>query len=216
MLALDIEIDFGGKSGVVFFLRSSGGPSCIRVNGNCLGRVGAFRGLIEEGGQLIGSSRSILADIFKAAFAFGVGGCVYADEVTLCQPHEEIYFSCSLGEKMVSLCASGNVSPDNGYVQYRYGKPDHIDLQFPNKPHPPRGYFGISDISIGSANFVHVKFRSGRYDYVIYQGSPSGVYVKKNGDLVSNHACKHGDYPLLSRRAFRGITTVPVVDDLDN
>lgn len=37
----------------------------------------------------------------------------------------------------------------------------------------------MSDISIGSLNFVQVKFRVGTYDYVIYQGSPSGVYVKK-------------------------------------
>ena len=59
--------------------------------------MGAFRELIEEGDQLIFGSHSILADIFKAVFVFGVGGCAYADEVTLCQPQEEIYFSCSSG-----------------------------------------------------------------------------------------------------------------------
>ncbi|MDN7701595.1 MULTISPECIES: hypothetical protein [Burkholderia] len=163
--------------------------------------------------------RHLLAALFflvGAVLAVNLVGMAHAVEATLCQPHEEIYFSCSVGEKVVSLCASGNISPDNGYVQYRYGKPGHVDLQFPNKPYPPRRYFGISDISIGSLSFVHVKFRIGKYDYVIYQGSPSGVYVKKNGDLVSNRVCDHGDYPLLSRRVFRGIVTVPIVDGVDN
>lgn len=125
-----------------------------------------------------------------------IRGCqvVNADEITLCQPHEEIYFSCPIDGKVVSLCASGNISPDNGYVQYRYGVPGHVELQFPEKPDPPMNLFGISDVSVGNLNFTHVKFMVGAYGYVIYQGSPSGVYVKKRGSLVSNHMCAPGIY----------------------
>jgi len=146
----------------------------------------------------------------------GIGRGARADEITLCQPHEEIYFSCPVGEKIISMCASGNISPNNGYVQYRYGVPDHIELQFPDKPYPPRRLFKIVDIYAGNLNFIHIGFRLGGYDYVIYQGSPSGVYVKKHGNLVSNHMCGEGIYQQINYRVFRGIVTGASIDEMDN
>lgn len=148
----------------------------------------------------------------------GLLGCqvVNADEITLCQRHEEVYFSCPIDGKVVSLCASGNISPDNGYVQYRYGVPGHVELQFPEKPNPPKNLFGIGDISVGNLNFTHIKFMIGAYGYVIYQGSPSGIYVKKRGSLVSNHMCTPGIYQQINQRVFRGLVTNSPVDGVDD
>ncbi|MGF6244213.1 hypothetical protein P3T42_005978 [Paraburkholderia sp. GAS38] len=142
---------------------------------------------------------------------------VYAQptEETLCEPHEEVYFSCPVKKKIVSVCASGNVSPDNGYVEYRIGNSEHIDFQYPDKPYPPGRHFSISDITGGNLNIVHLKFRSGGYDYVVYQGDVSGVYVKKNGKTVANLTCDAGIYQTLSPRAMRGIKTTPPVDGVD-
>jgi hypothetical protein len=151
-------------------------------------------------------------DLSAALYGFGA----YADEVTLCKLHEEVYLSCQSEGKIISLCASGNISPNNGYVQYRFGTTDHIALEFPKKRFPPMHHFRISDISEGSLSFTHVKFRSGNYDYVLYQGFPSGVYIKKSGKLVSNLLCEKGDYQTISPRAFRGIETVAPVDGIDN
>lgn len=144
-------------------------------------------------------------------------GCkvVNAGEITLCQPHEEIYFSCPIDGKVVSLCASGNISPDNGYVQYRYGVPGRVELQFPEKRNPPRNLFGIIDIYVGNLNFTHVKFMVGAYGYVIYQGSPSGVYVKRHGGVISNYMCAPGIYQRLNQRVFRGLRTNSPVDGVD-
>ncbi|WP_156432240.1 hypothetical protein [Burkholderia latens] len=163
----------------------------------------------------INSIKSVIRQIF-ALVIFGIEGGAYAGEVTLCQPHEEIYFSCPVGGKIVSLCASGNISPNNGYVQYRFGAVNRIELQFPGKPYPPNGYFEISDVYFGNLDYVHVKFKSGIYNYVIYQGDRSGVYVKKNGILVSNRVCENGVYQKLNNRVFRGIRTVPLVDGVDD
>lgn len=140
----------------------------------------------------------------------------HADETTLCQSFEEVYFSCPIGGKIISLCASGNISPNNGYVQYRFGTPDYIELQFPSNSYSPKNRFLISDISDGNLSFTHIKFKSGEYNYVIYQGSPSGLYIKKNGKLVSNLVCEQGVYQQLSPRAYRGIRTVAPVDGIDN
>jgi hypothetical protein len=140
----------------------------------------------------------------------------YAEELTLCKAHEEVYFSCAVDKEIVSLCASGNISPDNGYVQYRFGTEDHIELEFPKMPYPPRNRFNISDISGGNLSFTHIKFNSGKYNYVVYQGFPSGVYVRKSGKQVSNLSCEKGIYQRISPRAFRGIKTVAPVDEIDN
>ncbi|MEM5299652.1 hypothetical protein VSR82_35775 [Burkholderia sp. JPY481] len=145
---------------------------------------------------------------------FGIG--VRADEVTLCYPQEEVYFSCQTNGKIMSICASGNISPDNGYVQYRFGKADKMEIEFPKNPFSPRKWFSLSDIREGSVNFSHLKFNSGHYQYVLYQGFPSGIYVKRDGKTISNHTCDDGTYQQFSPRAFRGITTLATVDGIDN
>lgn len=139
-----------------------------------------------------------------------------AKEITLCQPHEEVYFSCRSNGSILSVCASGNISPDNGYVQYRFGQIEKIELEYPSKPYPPRKWFSIADISNGSLSFIHLKFNSGGYHYVLYQGDPSGIYVKRNGKIISNRTCNPGTYQPISPRALRGIKTVTPVDGIDN
>lgn len=138
-----------------------------------------------------------------------------ADEVTLCQPHEEVYFSCPIGERIMSVCASGNISPDNGYVQYRFGQVGKIELEFPEKPFTPRQWFSISDISEANFNSTHLKFSVGQYRYVLYEGALNGIYIKKNGKLISKHVCNAGVYQAISPRALRGIKTVAPIEGLD-
>jgi len=145
-------------------------------------------------------------------------GCssALAEETTLCKAHEEVYFSCHIAKKIASVCASGNISPENGYVQYRFGDLSHVELEYPNLPYAPRNSFSISDIDQGNAKFTHLKFKSGKYNYVIYSGFPSGLYIKKSGKTISNLTCDPGDYQAISPRAFRGIRTVPPANDIDN
>jgi hypothetical protein len=157
--------------------------------------------------------------IIRASFLTGlILACAKseADEPSLCQPHEEVYFSCAIGGKIMSVCASGNISPDSGYVQYRFGRNEKIELEFTSKPYPPRKSFSISDISEGNLRFTHLKFSSGSYHYVVYQGSPSGIYVKKKEKVISNRVCDPGTDQPISPRAFRGIKTVAPIDGIDN
>ncbi len=143
-------------------------------------------------------------------------GPVFSQEATLCNPHEEIYFSCHFGKKIASVCASGNISPRNGYVQYRFGRVGRIELVYPKLPYSPMNFFWISDIDKGSVKVKHLKFRPGRYDYVIYSGFPSGLYIKEDGKITSNLICDSGGYESISPRAFRGIPTKPPQGDIDD
>ena len=50
---------------------------------------------------------------------------------TRCSEQEQTVFSCSLGKKIVSVCAAKDISPTNGYVQYRFGPKNAPELIFP-------------------------------------------------------------------------------------
>ncbi len=61
---------------------------------------------------------------------------------TLCQDNEDIYFNAQLDNgKLVSLCGYQHYSPDTGYVKYRYGELNNIELEYPNDKEPPRSRF---------------------------------------------------------------------------
>ena len=50
---------------------------------------------------------------------------------TLCASDERIIFSCPIRRpaKIVSLCASKNLTSERGYLQYRFGVPEKIELE---------------------------------------------------------------------------------------
>jgi hypothetical protein len=51
---------------------------------------------------------------------------------------------------------------------------------------------------------------------VLYQGNPSGIYIKRDGKVISNRTCDPGTSQPFSPRAFRGIKTVTPIDGIDN
>src|SRR5437016_3452716 len=52
---------------------------------------------------------------------------------TLCAKDERIIFSCPVKRpaKIVSVCASKDLTSDRGYLQYRFGLPGKIELEYP-------------------------------------------------------------------------------------
>ncbi|MDY7786485.1 hypothetical protein U0E10_01015 [Burkholderia ubonensis] len=139
----------------------------------------------------------------------------------LCRQGEVEYFSCELQDsnKMASVCAANNISPDHGYVQYRFGTRGYIEYRFPDKLLPPRGKISIVDVSrlpdgLGS----HLKFVSGRYTYVVSNALvPGEVYVEKDGKIVFDKICKGSTYKPFNNAARRGLEygVADSVDELD-
>jgi hypothetical protein len=64
-------------------------------------------------------------------FAAEIGPVVQPS--SLCRSEEEVIFTCVAAgsAKFVSLCGSRLLDHRRGYLQYRYGKPGAIELQFP-------------------------------------------------------------------------------------
>jgi hypothetical protein len=52
---------------------------------------------------------------------------------TLCAKDERVIFSCPLKRpaKIVSICAARNLTAGQGYLQYRFGLPGKIELEYP-------------------------------------------------------------------------------------
>ena len=52
---------------------------------------------------------------------------------TLCAKDERVIFSCPVKRpaKIVSVCASKDLTGDRGYLQYRFGLPGKIELEYP-------------------------------------------------------------------------------------
>jgi len=81
----------------------------------------------------------IMLFVLLASGAIGFGSLARAsaepprETNTLCAADERVIFSCALKQpaKIVSVCASKDLTSDKGYLQYRFGLPGKVELEFP-------------------------------------------------------------------------------------
>jgi hypothetical protein len=126
----------------------------------------------------------------------------------LCKRDEAIIFGCSLKTKMVSLCSSKSVSPTLGYVQYRYGTLDKLEMVYPNRLLPPKGYFFLGQSGWSGGGENRIRFNNGKYNYLIFDilskvsdppepnrwRSTSGIIVGRDNKTLSLQICtNHSD-----------------------
>lgn len=72
----------------------------------------------------------------------------HAAPLSLCAASEKVIFSCDIGSKKLSLCATGSATdPSSTLVQYRFGKPGNTpELAYPSKPSSPLSSFEFGTI----------------------------------------------------------------------
>lgn len=115
---------------------------------------------------------------------------------SLCQAGEVAIFSCAIGGKIASLCASPDIGPGQGSLAYRFGRKDAIELTHPDKPVPPDQAF--STAVVGDAGFAGdiVRFSRGETRYTLYsiivrgQGERDGIRVTRDGRQRADLKCK--------------------------
>jgi hypothetical protein len=115
-----------------------------------------------------------------------------------CTGQEQVIFSCSVGEKIVSVCASKNISPTNGYLQYRFGKPNAPELIFPSstKPSFPRSGIQARTLMFSGGGGSYLRFINRKYNYIVYTaigkgwGAKDGVWVEKDGKPIADLRCR--------------------------
>lgn len=117
---------------------------------------------------------------------------------TLCEQQEQVIFSCSLGKKTVSVCASADLSASSGYLQYRFGRKTAIELAFPVLPPsaPAARFVQARSLMFSGGGGGYLRFIREPYHYIVYTaigkgwGPKDGVAVEKSGRLIIYHECR--------------------------
>lgn len=144
---------------------------------------------------------------------------------TMCQEGEVVYISCALDGGPVqhdykgavaSICAKKNVSPDQGYVQYRYGIPSYgyqkqkLELQYPEKQIPPKGIFKIYISSHPESYGNALVFQRDEYiysfeslKYIDYR-----VVVRLSGRKIFDKRCTLPGKNYLIDKTYQGIESM--------
>ena len=89
---------------------------------------------------------------------------------SLCNVNEQTVFSCATkpSGKIVSLCSSPELTKDTGYLQYRFGLPKKIELEFPQKRQQTQQAFKYSHYFRAQVDLTEISFTSNGYQYAIF------------------------------------------------
>lgn len=93
---------------------------------------------------------------------------------TLCAKSERIIFSClsrrtgSQVAKLVSLCASRDLTKDHGYLQYRYGLPGKVELEYPNSRTGTQPRFKYHHYMRYRVDLTEINFEVEGYEYQLF------------------------------------------------
>ena len=89
---------------------------------------------------------------------------------SLCEANEKIVFSCALAKpaKIVSLCSSKELTKDRGYLQYRFGLPEKIELEFPKQREQTQSAFNYSHYFRAQFDQTEISFSQNGYEYAIF------------------------------------------------
>ncbi len=89
---------------------------------------------------------------------------------TLCEKDEKIVFSCPIRRpaKIVSLCSSKELTKERGYLQYRFGLPEKIELEFPKQREQTQTAFKYSHYFRAQVDQTEISFSQDSHQYAIF------------------------------------------------
>lgn len=121
---------------------------------------------------------------------------------SLCEKAEKVVFSCQLKNpaKIVSLCSSNKLTKTEGYLQYRFGVPSKIELEYPKQRSDAQKSFHYSHYFRAQFDETEISFSSDGYTYTVFDSfngeqKPSvtdrGITIKLPGDKKEvSYACR--------------------------
>jgi len=88
---------------------------------------------------------------------------------TLCARNERIIFSCLVKRpaKIVSVCASKDLTSERGYLQYRFGLPGKIELEFPKDRIGTQTKFQYTHYFRAQFDLTEISFNVNGYEYQV-------------------------------------------------
>jgi hypothetical protein len=150
-----------------------------------------------------------------------------------CVADEVPVFTCKIGEKIVSICASKILDENQGYLQYRFGRKNKIDLEIPPKSAYKPAMVGYKIVLCASCYANYIRFTNSDYRYYVFGASvrgpndpktgastrdePSGVVVMKNDKIIYSRRCTIPAFDHNVGEHFWGkaVITLDAEDDVD-
>ena len=88
---------------------------------------------------------------------------------TLCARDERVIFSCPIKRpaKIVSVCASKDLTSERGYIQYRFGLPAKVELEFPKERNGSQQKFQYSHYFRARVDLTEISFTINGYEYQV-------------------------------------------------
>ena len=88
---------------------------------------------------------------------------------TLCDRNERVIFSCPVKRpaKIVSVCASKDLTSDRGYLQYRFGLPGKVELEFPKERTGTQTKFQYTHYFRAQFDLTEISFNVNGYEYQV-------------------------------------------------
>lgn len=120
---------------------------------------------------------------------------------TLCNADELVIFSCATGARVASICASKSLSKTDGYMQYRFGRNENVELSYPELGAKSVDIYTSGTMMFSGGGGAWLRFKKGPFSYTIFtatgkwgsSGSPlgvGGVAVQKDGKEFANFRCR--------------------------
>jgi hypothetical protein len=88
---------------------------------------------------------------------------------SLCAKNERVIFSCPIKRpaKIVSICASKDLTSERGYIQYRFGLPAKVELEFPKERNGSQQKFQYSHYFRARVDLTEISFTINGYEYQV-------------------------------------------------
>src|SRR2546430_11885321 len=115
---------------------------------------------------------------------------------SLCAKDERIIFSCPVKRpaKIVSLCASRDLTSERGYIQYRFGVPAKIELEFPQSRTGTQQKFQYTHYFRARVDLTEISFTINGYEYQItddYNAEEKSAQISQGGSENAPGKHKH-------------------------
>ncbi len=116
---------------------------------------------------------------------------------SLCTAAETTVFDCPLaGGRRAAVCASADLSASAGTLQYRFGRPGKVELQWPPAAAADwRAAVKAGQVMYAGGGGAYLRFAAPPFEYVVYSasgrgwGRKAGVMVLKDGQTAAVRRC---------------------------
>lgn len=117
-----------------------------------------------------------------------------AKAASLCQKEETILFSCRAGSRTVSVCATADLSPTKGRLEYRAAREGRTEITLPADNRHPAQSVRAGNFMMGMGEGSYLRFSNAGTDYLPYQASGrfddvQGITVESNGAPIAQLEC---------------------------